>query len=67
MYKIVPKKKKERKKIPPKMLQVCLKHEFNYTQCCLFFGNRGEREALAQSIGNRTDDKRVVVSPEEIK
>lgn len=31
------------------MLQVCLKHEFDYTQCCLFFGNRGEREALAQS------------------
>lgn len=50
------------------MLQVCLKHEFNYTQCCLFFfffGNRGEREALARSAIELTT--RVVVSPEEIK
>lgn len=29
MYKIVPEKKKEKKNFPPKMLQVCLKHEFN--------------------------------------
>lgn len=46
MYKIVPKNDNT-----PKTLQVCLKHELRVLltrSAASFFGNRGEREALAQ-------------------
>lgn len=64
MYKTVAKNEN-----PPQTLQVCLKREFKVLQlsAASFFGNRGEREALAQLAIKVKKNQRTVILPECIK